>query len=51
MRLLEEERVGVAPGTAFGSVASEAVRIVLASPEDVLADGVTRLCGLVRASA
>jgi aspartate aminotransferase/aminotransferase len=47
MRLLRERSVGVSPGTAFGSVAAGAVRIVLASPEDVLADGVSRLCGLV----
>jgi aspartate/methionine/tyrosine aminotransferase len=48
LRLLEERRVGVAPGTAFGSVAAGAVRIVLASPEDVLAEGVSRLCDFVR---
>jgi aspartate aminotransferase len=49
MRLLEERKVGVAPGSAFGSVASHAVRIVLASSEEDLAEGVSRLCDFVRA--
>jgi aspartate/methionine/tyrosine aminotransferase len=49
MRLLEEHRVGVAPGTAFGSVAAQAVRIVLASSEEDLAEGVSRLCAFVHA--
>jgi aspartate/methionine/tyrosine aminotransferase len=51
MRLLEQRRVGVAPGTAFGSVAADAVRITLASSEEDLREGVTRLCEFVRSLA
>jgi len=46
-RLLAERQVGVAPGTAFGQVASRAVRISLASSDGDLREGVGRLCDLV----
>jgi aspartate/methionine/tyrosine aminotransferase len=46
-RLLRERGVAVAPGTAFGRVASGAVRISLASSDDELREGVGRLCELV----
>ena len=45
--LLRERGVSVAPGTAFGRVAAEAVRISLASSDDDLREGVTRLAGFV----
>jgi aspartate aminotransferase len=48
LRLLREERVSVAPGTAFGEVSSHAVRIVLACTESDLREGVARLSRLVR---
>jgi aspartate aminotransferase len=48
LRLLHDRRVGVAPGTAFGSVASGAVRIVLASSEEDLREGISRLSEYVR---
>jgi aspartate aminotransferase len=51
MRLLEERHVAVAPGAAFGSVSADAVRIVVASSEDDLREGVSRLCGFVRSPA
>jgi aspartate aminotransferase len=47
MRLLDERGVAVAPGTAFGEVASGAVRISLASSDEDLREGVGRLCELV----
>ena len=47
LRLLRERRVGVAPGTAFGTVASDAVRISLASSDAHLREGVGHLCELV----
>jgi aspartate/methionine/tyrosine aminotransferase len=43
LRLLEEHKVAVAPGTAFGEVASSAVRISLASSESDLTEGIGRL--------
>jgi aspartate/methionine/tyrosine aminotransferase len=47
MRLLDERGVAVAPGTAFGSAARDAVRISLASSDQDLREGVGRLCELV----
>ena len=45
--LLRERGVSVAPGTAFGQVAGEAVRISLASSEADLREGVRRLAEFV----
>jgi aspartate aminotransferase len=45
--LLRERGVSVAPGTAFGSVARDAVRISLASSEADLREGVGRLAQFV----
>ncbi|MGH7762904.1 MAG: pyridoxal phosphate-dependent aminotransferase [Candidatus Dormibacteraceae bacterium] len=49
--LLREKGVSVAPGTAFGEVARGAVRISLASSEDDLKEGVTRLVQFVHRRA
>jgi aspartate/methionine/tyrosine aminotransferase len=46
-RLLADKGVSVAPGTAFGHVAKEAVRISLASSDDDLREGVGRLAEYV----
>ena len=46
-RLLRERGVSVAPGSAFGDVASEAVRISLASSDSDLREGVGRLAEFV----
>jgi len=45
--LLRERGVSVAPGTAFGQVAGEAVRISLASSDSDLREGVGRLAEFV----
>ena len=45
--LLREKGVSVAPGTAFGQVARDAVRISLASSDDDLREGVGRLAKFV----
>ncbi|HSS60395.1 MAG TPA: aminotransferase class I/II-fold pyridoxal phosphate-dependent enzyme, partial [Candidatus Limnocylindrales bacterium] len=45
--LLRERGVSVAPGTAFGNVASQAVRISLASSDEALQEGVSRLAEFV----
>ena len=45
--LLRQRGVSVAPGTAFGQVAAEAVRISLASSEADLREGVRRLAEFV----
>jgi aspartate aminotransferase len=46
-KLLRERGVAVAPGTAFGEVAKDAVRISLASSDDDLREGVGRLAEFV----
>jgi len=46
--LLREQKVAVAPGTAFGRVASNAVRISLASSEADLVEGIARLTAHLR---
>jgi aspartate aminotransferase len=48
-RLLRERGVAVAPGTAFGEVAKDAVRISLASSDAELREGVGRLAEFVHA--
>src|SRR4029077_18089644 len=48
--LLRERGVSVAPGTAFGRVAGEAVRISLASSDADLREGVRRLAEFVHGS-
>ncbi|HEY1419620.1 MAG TPA: aminotransferase class I/II-fold pyridoxal phosphate-dependent enzyme [Candidatus Dormibacteraeota bacterium] len=50
-RLLAAKGVSVAPGTAFGLVAKDAVRISLASSEDDLREGVGRLAEFVHKRA
>jgi aspartate/methionine/tyrosine aminotransferase len=47
IKLLQERGVGVAPGTAFGDQAAQAVRISLASSDVALREGVGRLAELV----
>jgi len=42
-KLLEETKVAVAPGMAFGEVARDFVRISLASSEDDLREGIERM--------
>ena len=42
--LLEQHRVAVAPGSAFGTFAPRAVRIALCAGEEALQVGLTRLC-------
>jgi aspartate/methionine/tyrosine aminotransferase len=47
LRLLDEERVAVAPGTAFGDAARDQVRISLATETGALLEGLERACRLV----
>jgi aspartate/methionine/tyrosine aminotransferase len=48
LRLLREKGVSVAPGSAFGEVAGQAVRISLASSDSDLREGVGRLAEFVQ---
>ncbi|HYT33671.1 MAG TPA: aminotransferase class I/II-fold pyridoxal phosphate-dependent enzyme, partial [Ktedonobacteraceae bacterium] len=42
--LLRERNVAVAPGSGFGSVAEEFVRISLAAPDEEIERGVREIC-------
>lgn len=48
LNLLEQCRVAVAPGTAFGQLGDHFVRISLATEKRLLLDGVRRLCEFVK---
>jgi aspartate/methionine/tyrosine aminotransferase len=48
LALLEDQRVAVAPGTAFGDAGSDFVRISLATEKAQLIEGVERLCRFVQ---
>ncbi len=47
LRLLHDEHIAVAPGSAFGSVTADYIRISLASSLPDLSRGVTRLCEIL----
>ena len=47
--LIREHKVAVAPGSTFGKVCADHVRISIASPEENVREGLQRLCALVRA--
>lgn len=49
--LLQEERVVVAPGDAFGAAGQGLVRISLAAAPEALMTGLQRLCRFVKARA
>jgi aspartate/methionine/tyrosine aminotransferase len=49
MALLHEQRVAVAPGTAFGDAGGSLVRISMATEKGALVEGVERLCRYVEA--
>jgi aspartate/methionine/tyrosine aminotransferase len=48
LRLLEEKRVAVAPGSAFGDVSANHVRVSFASSEDNIREGLRRLGAMIR---
>ncbi len=48
LRLLEQERVAVMPGAAFGAAAAGMVRLSLTVPDAALAEGCRRLAALAR---
>lgn len=48
LRLLEERRVAIAPGTAFGNYGRNSVRISLATEQSLLLEGVQRLGDFIK---
>ena len=49
-RLLQEQRVAVAPGTTFGEIGGRYIRVSMAVDEKVLADGVERICSFIKSN-
>ncbi|MDD5031760.1 MAG: pyridoxal phosphate-dependent aminotransferase [Patescibacteria group bacterium] len=47
LKLLKEKKVAVAPGETFGDISSSFVRVSLATSQDDLIQGVSRICDLV----
>ena len=48
LKLLDEKKVAVAPGTTFGKLSSHHVRISLAATEEDIREGLERICALIR---
>jgi aspartate/methionine/tyrosine aminotransferase len=51
LELIRKKRVAVAPGDTFGRNSAHHVRISIASSEDNIREGVTRICEMVRQRA
>jgi aspartate aminotransferase/aminotransferase len=50
-RLLNTERVAVAPGDTFGQAARKYIRVSLAAEEKVIAEGLERICAFIKMNA
>ena len=48
--LLREHQVAVAPGATFGTIASKYIRVSLAAEENVVIEGLERICGCIHAN-
>ncbi len=46
-RLIEEKKVAVAPGSTFGSISKNYVRISFAASEDNIKKGLQRICEMI----
>lgn len=47
-RLLEEQRVAVAPGATFGPLAEKYIRVSLATEDHVLVEGLEKICNYIK---
>jgi aspartate aminotransferase/aminotransferase len=50
-RLLSEQRVAVAPGAAFGVIAGRYIRVSLAAEDNVVAEGIDRICAFIHTNS
>jgi aspartate/methionine/tyrosine aminotransferase len=46
--LLEDQRVAVAPGATFGEIGGRYIRVCMAVSEEVLKEGVERICSFIK---
>jgi aspartate aminotransferase/aminotransferase len=51
LELIDKHKVAVAPGSTFGKVCADHVRISIASPEENVREGVRRICEMVQEKA
>jgi len=51
MELIAKHKVAVAPGSTFGQMCADHVRISIASPDDMVGEGVERICAMVQEKA
>jgi aspartate aminotransferase/aminotransferase len=47
-RLLNDQRVAVAPGATFGSIAGRYIRVSLAAEDRIVAEGIERVCVFIK---
>ena len=50
-RLLDEQRVAVAPGVTFGRLAGKYIRVSMATQADVVAEGMERICNYIKTNS
>jgi len=50
-RLLNEQRVAVAPGATFGAIAGQYIRVSMATEDSVVAEGLERVCAFVKTTS
>ena len=46
-RLLSEQRVAVAPGATFGAIAGQYIRVSMAAEDNVVSEGLERVCAYI----
>ena len=46
-QLLSEQRVAVAPGATFGKIAGQYVRVSMAASDNVVVEGLERVCAFI----
>ena len=50
-RLLNEQRVAVAPGATFGTLAGKYIRVSLATEDSVIIEGLERICSFIKTNS
>ena len=50
-RLLSNRRVAVAPGATFGTIAGKYIRVSMAAEDNVVAEGLERVCDYINTNS
>ena len=51
LELISEHKVAVAPGSTFGDMCASHVRVSIASPDEMVREGIERICTMVQQKA